>query len=106
MYVIDNESKLNSIVNNIINKKQFKKPLVIESYTLYEDSNVIEFEVKSLSKQYSGFYYSQNDIPFAFQNTNNELKKENYNTWSWKDGNNGGITIKIKNNWYYYEAKL
>lgn len=54
---------------------------------------------------YYGFYYSPDDVPTAYQNTNNKLSAVSYDEWEWSDGtDNGGGTIKIMKNWFYYEA--
>lgn len=54
---------------------------------------------------YYGFYYSPTDTPAAFQNFDISLKREN-GKWSWSEENtdNGGITKRISEGWYYYEA--
>jgi len=54
---------------------------------------------------YYGFYYSPDDVPAAYQNTNSILTAVSDNEWEWSDGtDNGGRTIKILKDWYYYEA--
>ena len=59
------------------------------------------------SSTYIGFYYSKNDTPAAFQNEKFDLKEIEKNKWDWKeDGDNHGITIKIRDHWYYYEASF
>ena len=57
------------------------------------------------SAKYYGFYYSENDVPAAYQNCDYELAKTGENSWEWSDGtDNGGITKRITDNWFYYEA--
>ena len=54
---------------------------------------------------YMGFYYSPDDTPAAFQNANVELTLASDNSWEWTDGtDNRGMTKKIDDCWYYYEA--
>jgi len=60
--------------------------------------------IASASKYY-GFYYSPDDVPAAYQNANNILAAVSNNEGEWSDGtDNGGRTIKILKDWYYYEA--
>ncbi len=57
------------------------------------------------SSTYYGFYYSEDDVPVAYANSNNKLTVVSDNEWAWDDGtDNGGITKKISEHWYYYEA--
>lgn len=54
---------------------------------------------------YMGFYYSPDNTPVAFQNVNVELTLVSDNSWEWTDGtDNRGMTKKIDDCWYYYEA--
>ena len=56
---------------------------------------------------YYGFYYSPDDVPLAFQNINVSLTEYAENEWKWTaEGDNHGITKKIINRWYYFEASL
>lgn len=56
---------------------------------------------------YYGFYYSPNDVPLTYQNAEEELMKEADDKWQWKgEGDNGGVTYKIKDKWYYYKARF
>ena len=78
----------------------------IKSVAFYEGENsIVEFSIGSKFKQYCGFYYSEDDVPVAFQNAPVELQQLETDKWEWKaEGDNKGKTIKIKDNWYYYEA--
>ena len=56
---------------------------------------------------YMGFYYSPDDMPAAFQNVKVELTPVGNDRWEWTDGtDNRGMTKKIDDGWYYYEAWL
>lgn len=56
---------------------------------------------------YIGFYYSPDGTPAAFQNVNAELTPAGDNIWEWTDStDNRGITKKINDRWYYFEAWL
>jgi hypothetical protein len=57
------------------------------------------------ASKYYGFYYSPDDIPTAYQNVKQSLTAVSDKEWKWSDGtDNGGRTIKITKNWFYYEA--
>lgn len=54
---------------------------------------------------YYGFYYSPADVPAAYQNADLPLTEADDDSWEWTDGtDNGGVTIRIAPNWFYYEA--
>ena len=57
------------------------------------------------SGKYYGLYYSPTDTPAAFQNIDISLEEDN-GSWVWNEGNsdNGGVTKRISEGWYYYEA--
>lgn len=99
---INYSNKLNS--NNIIvHSKE-------ESY-VKSNNTIVEFSTGGHgfgpSSTYIGFYYSENDIPASFQNGSEKLTKIDENKWEWIGvGDNHGITIKIRKNWYYYEASF
>lgn len=55
---------------------------------------------------YYGCYYSYDDVPLAFQNLDTTLVKEG-DFWTWVgEGDNCGITTKIRDKWYYFEASF
>lgn len=57
------------------------------------------------ASKYYGFYYSPDDVPTAYQNANCSLSAVSDSEWEWSDGtDNGGRTIKLFKDWYYYEA--
>lgn len=57
--------------------------------------------------QYFGFYYSPSDVPLAFQNIDVPLTEYKENEWEWsEEGDNRGVTKKITECWYYFEAWL
>ena len=58
-------------------------------------------------RQYYGCYYSPDDVPLGFQNTAVTLVPDGADCWTWRaEGDNRGMTKKLTNNWYYYEAWL
>ena len=56
---------------------------------------------------YYGCYYSVDDVPLAFQNTAAELVQTGENAWKWEaEGDNSGVTERIGEGWYYFEASF
>ena len=66
-----------------------------------------EFIIMSLGNTYYGCYYSPDDVPLAFQNTDIELTSEEDNCWKWNaEGDNHGETSKIMDCWYFFKASF
>ena len=84
----------------------------IESmYVFVGKHNMVEFMIDEDGvippAQYYGFYYSPDDVPLAFQNVDVTLNEYKENEWEWSEENdNHGITKKITECWYYFEAWL
>ena len=58
-------------------------------------------------RQYYGCYYSPDDVPRGFQNVEVTLVPDGENCWTWHaEGDNRGMTKKIQDRWYYFEAWL
>ena len=106
IFVNENEAELQKIAESYLKGENTKYPNKIKSVAFYEGENsIVEFSIGSKFKQYCGFYYSEDDVPVAFQNAPVELQQLETDKWEWKaEGDNKGKTIKIKDNWYYYEA--
>lgn len=112
-YVNENILDLEQIVLDKINNNEFKNLNEIKSVNVYEndDNVIVQFETggKGLvpSSTYYGFYYSKINIPVSFDNSNFELEQINDDKWKWQDvGDNYGITIRIRENWFYFEASF
>ncbi len=111
-YVNENYNDLYKIAKEYINGNKIEYKKEIKRISVYkEDNTIVEFLTRGYgmapSSKYIGFYYSENDTPVAFQNEKFDLNKIGKNKWEWKeDGDNHGITIKIRDNWYYYEASF
>lgn len=57
--------------------------------------------------QYWGIYYSPDDVPLSFQNTDVPLSENGEERWTWQaEGDNHGTTQKIAPKWYYFEASF
>ena len=58
-------------------------------------------------RQYYGCYYSPDDEPRGFQSVEVTLVPDGENCWMWRaEGDNRGMTKKIQDRWYYFEAWL
>ena len=58
-------------------------------------------------RQYSGCYSSPDDEPRGFQSVEVTLVPDGENCWTWRaEGDNRGMTKKIQDRWYYFEAWL
>lgn len=58
-------------------------------------------------RQYYGCYYSPDDEPCGFQSVEVTLMPDGENCWTWHaEGDNRGMTKKIQDRWYYFEAWL
>lgn len=68
---------------------------------------MVEFLISSCGDTYYGCYYSPDDVPLAFQNTQAELTQCGHDSWKWSaEGDNSGKTMKIMDHWYYFEASF
>lgn len=82
-----------------------------QSYSLWnkDDSPKIEFILGGSgfgsSTNYYGCYYTPNDTPSAFQSGKMPLELQSNGSWLWTgEGDNRGMTEKIHDHWYYFEA--
>lgn len=71
------------------------------------EHSMVEFLIGSIGDAYYGCYYSPDDVPLAFQNTEAELTQCGHDSWKWSaEGDNSGKTMKIMDHWYYFEASI
>ena len=114
-FVNENKSALEDLSYQYLEGKSdtgyYKDAIVNGVYTNSKGESIVQYSysgngIGSATKYY-GFYYSPNDTPAAFQNVDCPLEKQN-DTWTWNESrtDNGGITKRITNCWYYYEAWL
>ena len=67
---------------------------------------MVEYTVTAAGSTYYGFYYSPDDVPLAFQNTDTALT-ESDGGWVWQaEGDNHGRTYRLAEDWFYFEATL
>ena len=56
---------------------------------------------------YYGCYYSPDDVPLAFQNSDVPLVQNGHERWEWEaEGDNHGSTERISEKWFYFEASF
>ena len=59
------------------------------------------------SSTYYGFYYSPEDLALPYLEERVVLTEYEEDAWSWQgSGDNRGVTKKIADCWYYYEASF
>lgn len=78
---------------------------------LMGDHAMVDFYVTGFglapSSTYYGFFYSPDDVPLAIWNIDVELTEYAEDEWKWTEyGDNRGVTKKIVDGWYYYEASF
>ncbi len=118
-YVNNNYKELEKISKKYIAGEKVKYPGVIEYITVcaeYESyctstTTTVHFTTSTKGLVPSGtsigFYYSTNDIPVGYEGGYDNLEKVGKNKWKWNDvGDNHGTTIKIRDNWYYFDASF
>lgn len=66
-----------------------------------------EFIIMSYGDTYYGCYYSPDDVPLAFQNTDVKVTQDGHDYWKWEaEGDNHGSTSKIMEHWYFFKASF
>ena len=120
-YITNPERRIESFINNndelvtiaeayLYSETTIKTYKGVEVEDVFRGSNdIVQFYYCGYgiapSSKYYGFYYSPDDVPAAYQNVNLELSAVSDDEWEWLDRNyNGGRTIRIIKNWFYYEA--
>ncbi len=76
------------------------------AFNIWANGDMTEFILFSYGSSYYGCYYSRSGAPYAFQNAVAELIKTGENRWEWSADGNCGETLRIRGNWYYFEAKF
>ena len=79
-----------------------------KTYNLWgEDGEMAEFILSAWGDTYYGCYYSRRDVPLPFQNTGIPLTETEDGRWTWTgEGDNRGVTWKLSDKWYYFEASF
>lgn len=110
-FVITNRTELENIAFSYMSgNATIEKYKGIEVDGVYSGKHqIVQFYYSSVgivpSTNYYGFYYSKDNVPVPFQNCEYELVSTSDDEWIWDDGTgNGGLTKKITDCWFYYEA--
>ena len=104
-FVEKNSTNLEELIDN-------EKPIPTKLTGIYynewsREHLMYEIILYTYGNNYYGCYYSPDNVPLAFQNTDMELEQIDKNTWIWKSvGDNHGETIKIKDKWFYFMASF
>lgn len=79
-----------------------------KTYNLWgEDGEMAEFILSAWGDTYYGCYWSRRDVPMAFQGVDIPLTETEDGRWTWAaEGDNHGVTWKLTENWYYFEASF
>ncbi|MCC8196737.1 MAG: hypothetical protein LIO49_08105 [Ruminococcus sp.] len=69
---------------------------------------MIEYDFYAFGDTYYGCYYSPDDKPMSYAQTNYHLVKQSEGYWTWeeKGGDNHGEVAKIRDGWYYYSVSF
>lgn len=73
------------------------------------EHTIVEYTVTGLSAsfQYSGFFYSRDNVPVSFQNSGEEMIEISDTEWEWHgEGDNHGYVRQIEPDWFYFEASF
>lgn len=111
-FINENSKELVTIAESYLNSdttiKTYKGVKVENVFSRNNDIVQFYYDGKGIApaSKYYGFYYSPDDVPAAYQNMNYNLTYVSDDEWKWsEDGtDNGGRTIRIMENWFYYEA--
>ncbi len=112
-FVVSNRTELESIALSCLNgdktTDEYKGVKVDGVYS--GEHRIVQFYYSGLglapSAKYYGFYYSGDNVPAAFQNAEVELVPASADEWTWEDGtDNCGLTKRITDGWFYYEASF
>ena len=73
---------------------------------IWKDGLMVEYTMETWGSTYYGVYFSLNDVPLAFQNTDAALTEES-GVWTWtSEGDNHGRTYRLEPQWFYFEASF
>ncbi len=104
-FVVRHEAELTEIARDCLEKQNaVKKYGRMRIDGVY--GGIVQFSAPlNLAAPYSGFYYAKDGIPAAFQGADVPLCRISDGTWTWEDGTgNSGVTKRITEYWFYYEA--
>lgn len=111
-----NEAELNQIIERYIAEGELSYTHRLENRSIDMDDVICvdiwngehlmaEFHLYAPMGKYCGLYWSQDDVPLAFENMEEPIIQVEENRWEWQGyGDNHGLTTKIDENWYYFEA--
>lgn len=110
--VQENEAEYKAVVEAVLNGEE--KPVVKDVNNIYVregEHTIVDFFVTGFglapASVYYGFYYSPEDLAMPYLEERAVLTEYETDMWKWKgSGDNNGVTKKITDGWYYYEASF
>lgn len=103
--LMNNQEEMTALAQSMLNGET--DTALLDKYTAtYDIDCFVEAEMVqfTVAGSYNGVYYSMTDEPLAFQGASVEFTQSE-DGWNWTgEGDNGGYTEKISDNWYYFEA--
>ena len=86
-------------------KKHLGDDTIVKSVYAYNE-NILDFYCGGTGmlkhSSYSGFYFSKEDIPFAFEFGDVALTETESDVFEWEDKRHNVHVEKIRDNWWYY----
>lgn len=110
-YFNNHRETLENDVQNCIETGRVGRELNISVDYWDGEHPIIEYVVVSSgivsASKYYGIFYSFDDEPVSFQNTDEPLMSISEQEWKWNgEGDNYGIVRRLDTNWFYFEAAL
>lgn len=87
----------------------YPEGLGIRAYNRWDGEHTMgEYLLFTRGNTYYGCYYSPDDVPLPFQNAKSvALVPDGENCWRWQgEGDNRGVTSRIMEKWYSFEAEF
>lgn len=106
-YVRAHHETLQQFSENLLQNPPLNGRSSYNGWTVDAYTQMVQFDTSAWGKRYRGFYYSPQDIPLGFQETEMEFVPRDKG-WYWEeaDGNNRMYTEKITNQWYWFDMRF
>lgn len=107
-----NQETYEMIAVQMLNGEKAAEPTGVHSVRVRAGEHlVVDFFVTGFglapSSTYYGFYYSPEDLALPYLEETAKMSEQEEGVWSWSGvGDNKGVTKKIADCWYYYEASF
>lgn len=103
-YVRAHQEDLQQFAGELLQDPPLDRRASYKGWTVDVYTEMVQFDTSAWGKNYRGFYYSPQDVPLGFQDTDMEFVPRDKG-WYWEeaDGNNRMYTEKITNQWYWFD---